>query len=163
MALGYGPAVAERGIRPDPDRQRTSGGPQVLIAGGRREARLLQRNLTPQLSLLCPRPGDSPSNWTCVLTHNISAHLDLHVPAPNVKRKGFDQVIGKSLAPKLLSTRRAARIPALENVDSQSRLAFQHALLCHNNRLTCTLTCWLSGFVVMNHLDHVQRPFYKRA
>lgn len=91
----------------------------------------MKRNFTPELSLLRAHPGDSSSSWICVPTHNTSARLVLHMPTSNVKCKGFDQVIRKSLAPKLLSTHRAARVPSLENIDSQRRLAFQHASLCH--------------------------------
>lgn len=66
---------------------------------------------------------------------NTPAHIVLHVPAPHVKRKGFDQVIRKPLAPKLLSTYRAARIPPLENIDSECSFAFQNVSLWHNTRL----------------------------
>jgi len=100
---------------------------------------LLNRKSTQELSLLRPGAGDPRTHWTGIPTHNSSAHIMLRVPAPNMKSKGFDQTLRKSLAPKLLSTHRAARIPGLENVDSQRRLAFQHAPLCHNIRFTCTL------------------------
>jgi hypothetical protein len=52
-----------------------------------------------------------------------------------VNGKCFDQVIRKALAPKLLSTNRAARIPSLENTDSQRSLAFQHAQIVPQNSL----------------------------
>jgi hypothetical protein len=104
----------------------------LLEGRGGLEAELLKGNFTPDLSLLRARPGDSRSSWICIPTHNTSAHLVLHVLAPNVKCKSFDQIIRESLAPKLLSTPRAARISPLENIDSQRRLAFQHAPLCHN-------------------------------
>jgi hypothetical protein len=139
MALGYGPAVKGRVFRPDPYRQRTSGGRKVLMP----EAILSKGNFTPQLPLLRPRARHSRSSGTRVCRHRTSAHLVRQVAAPNVKGKGFDQVIGKPLAPKLLSTHRAARIPPLENIDSQRCLAFPHAPLCHNIRLTFTLTFWL--------------------
>jgi hypothetical protein len=104
----------------------------------RPEAEVLKRNFTQKLSRPCP--GNSSSCWTGVPTHSTSVHLILHVPAPNVTRKGFDQVIRKPLAPKPLSTHRAAGILPLENVDSQRSLAFQRTPLCHNIRFTCTLT-----------------------
>jgi hypothetical protein len=84
-------------------------------------------------SLLRPRPHHSRSRWTRVDTQITPGQLVLDVPAANVKCKGLDQAMGKALAPELLSTRGAARIPALEDIDSQRRLAFQHAPLCHNN------------------------------
>ena len=74
--------------------------------------------LTLQLSLLRPCPGDPRIRWIRVSTHNTRAHVILHVPAPNMKCKGFNWVIRKSLASELLSTHRAARIPSLENIDS---------------------------------------------
>ena len=50
-----------------------------------------------------------------------------------MKGKGFDQVIRKSLAAKLLSTSGAARVSSLENIDSQRSLAFQHAPIVSQN------------------------------
>ncbi len=88
-----------------------------------------KHDLTLELSLLRPCPADSRSSGTGIPTRNASAHPVLHVPAPNVKCKGFDKVIRKPLAPKFLSTHRAAWIPPFEDVDSQRRLAFQHASL----------------------------------
>jgi hypothetical protein len=104
----------------------------------RPEAEMLKRNFPQRLSRPCP--GNSSSCWTGIPTHSTSVHLILHVPAPNVTRKGFDQVIRKPLAAKPLSTHRAAGILRPENVDSQRSLAFQHTPLCHNIRFTCTLT-----------------------
>jgi hypothetical protein len=54
----------------------------------------------------------------------------LHVLATDVEGKGFDQTIGEPFASKLLSTYRAARIPALENIDSQGSLGSQHGIHC---------------------------------
>ena len=103
--------------------------PQFQIAGKRRrsEAELLERNLTHGLSLPRFCPCDSCRSRTRESTHNISAHVTLYMLAPNVKGKGFDQVFGKSFAPEFLSANRAAWIPALENIDSQRGLAFEHA------------------------------------
>ncbi len=92
----------------------------------------MKKNLL-KLSPLGPGPGPSRSSWTCIPTHNLPAHLILHVAAPNVKCKGFDQAIRKALAPKLLSTHRAARIAPLENIDSQRSVAFQHAQIVTQN------------------------------
>ena len=105
------------------------------------------RNPAPcaRSSLLRPRPRHSRRRWTRVDTEITPGHLVLDVPAANVKGKGFDQAMGKALAPELLSTRGAARIPALEDIDSQRRLAFQHAPLCHKICLACTLTFWVKA------------------
>ncbi len=103
----------------------------------------MKRNFSQELSLVRPRPGDSLRSWTRVTTHKASTHPLLHVPAPNVKGKGFNQLIREAFAPKLLPTHRAAWISPLENIDSQGRLAFQHTPLCHKNRYTCTLTFWV--------------------
>jgi hypothetical protein len=104
----------------------------------------LRKNFTQELSRLRPRPRASRSCRTRVPAHIASAHLILHVAAPNVNGKGFDQVIGKALAAKLLSTLRAARISALENIDSQRSLAFQHAQIVPQN----------SPFVYVNVLSN---------
>ncbi len=61
---------------------------------------------------------------------NGLADIVVQVAASNVKHECFDETGRETLAPELLSTHRAARIPPLENIDSQRSLAFQHAHHC---------------------------------
>lgn len=107
----------------------------------------MNRKSARELSLLCSCPSGSRSTCICVFTHRTSIHPVVHVAPPDVKHKGLNQVGRKSLAPKLLSTYRAARISPLDNIDSQRCLAFQHAPIVPQYPL----------YVYVN--DSVTRPF----